>query len=83
MQTAYRSAINPVLAVPLLAGVQLDNVALISGVTIIDTLLQRQMQGWLITDINAAATIFRSKPFNNLTLTLTSNAACVVSLWVY
>lgn len=83
MQTNWRSVLNPVIAIPILAGVQLTNIALIDGVTVINTTLQRMMQGWILTDINASAIIYRSKPFNNLTLTLTSSAACIVNLWVY
>ncbi len=83
MQTNWRATLNPIIALPILNGVALTNVALIDGATIINTLLARMQQGWLITDINAAATVYRSAPFNNLTLTLTASAACTVSLWVY
>ena len=45
--------------------------------------LQQTMQGWMITDINAAATVYRSQPLNDKTLTLTSSAACTVDLVVF
>jgi hypothetical protein len=83
LQNQWRSILNPVLAVPMLSGLQLNNVALKMGSNVINTTLQRQMQGWFITDIDAATTIYRSAPFNTLTLTLTASAACNVSLWVY
>ena len=64
-------------------GVYLEGVNLINGVTQIDSKLGRMMQGWMITDINGAATIYRSQPLNSKTLTLTSNAAVTVNLYVF
>lgn len=83
LQTSWASDLNPILQIPFLNGVQLTNVSLINGVNSINHLLQRTQQGWWVTDINAAATLFRSAPFNSTTLTLTSNAACVANLWVF
>jgi hypothetical protein len=83
LQNQWRSILNPVLAVPMLSGLQLNNVALKIGSNVINTTLQRQMQGWFITDIDAASAVYRSAPFNTLTLTLTASAPCNVSLWVY
>jgi hypothetical protein len=64
-------------------GVYLEGVNLINGVTQINSKLDRIMQGWMITDINGAATIYRSQPLNSKTLTLTSNAAVTVNLYVF
>ena len=83
MQTQWQSQLNPVLANPLTNPRILKNVALIDGVTVINHGLGAVQQGWIISDINAAASIYRSAPFNNLTLSLTSSAACVVNLVVY
>lgn len=83
LQTKYRSILNPVLAIPMLDGLQLTDVDLISGVTVIPHRLARKMQGWIITDQNASAVIYRSQPLNDKFLTLTSNAQVRVSLWVY
>lgn len=69
---------NPINGVQLLKGVQLN-----SGSTVINHLLGRQMQGWFITDIDGAATIYRSEDFNDLTLTLTSSAAVTVNIGVF
>lgn len=41
------------------------------------------MIGWMLVDQDTLANIYRSKPKNDTTLTLTSDAACVVSLWVF
>ena len=71
------------LANPILNGVQLSGVALINGTTTFPHLLGRMMQGWFITDINGAATIFRPVSLNDKTLTLTSSAAVSVDIWVF
>lgn len=83
MQTQWASQINPVLNLPLLQGIILPDVELSNGVTVINHLLQRKLQGWFVVDINGSAEIFRSQPKNDLTLTLTSNAAVTVSLFVF
>lgn len=83
MQSNWASILNPFIANPFLNGLLLKDVALSNGATTINHTLARMMQGWVITDINGAASIFRSKPFNALTLTLTSNAAVTVSLYVF
>jgi hypothetical protein len=61
----------------------LKNIALANGSTVINHNLAKTMQGWTILDITSAATIYRSAPFNDKTLTLTSNAACVVTIGVF
>lgn len=83
LQTKWASELNPLLAKPLSNNSLLLGVKLINGVTVVDHLLGRQMQGWIISDIDSAATIFRSQPFNSKTLTLTSNAACTINLVVF
>lgn len=83
LQNTWATVIEPVLALPPNQGILLKNIHLINGVTVINHLLQRTQQGYMITDQDAAATIYRSQPLNNLTLTLTSNASVNVSLWVY
>ena len=82
-QTKWASALDPVLRNLLIQGVLISNVNIKTGVNVINTLLGRKQIGYIITDINAAAMIYRSAPLNNLTLTLTSDADCVISLWVY
>jgi len=83
MQTKWASQLNPVLANPLNGISILKDVSLINGVTKINHLLGRQMQGWMILDIDEPATIYRSAPLNPLTLTLTSNVAVVVNIGVF
>lgn len=81
--TRWKALIDPILKNPQSQGTILKGVALKNGVTVINHLLDRQMQGWSIVDISAAATIYRSAPFNELTLTLTSNAAVTVNIEVF
>lgn len=83
MQTKWASEINPVLANPLNNVSILKNVSLASGVNIINHKLGSVQQGWFVTDIQGIATIFRSAPFNNLTLTLTVSAPVVASIGVF
>lgn len=83
MQTQWKSALDPVLSRPSNSGNILPNVALANGVTVVNHLLGRMLQGWAIVDINGAAAIYRSAPLNDKTLTLTSNAAVTVSIEVF
>lgn len=82
-QTRWASQLNQLLKLPMLSGIALTEIPLSNGVTVINHKLQRQMEGWLITDINGAATIYRSAPLSPLTLSLTSNAAVMVDLWIF
>ena len=82
-QTRMKSILDNVTKLPLLSGLQLNTVKLIIGQTTINHLLGRQMQGWIITDIDGAAQIYRTAPMNSTQLVLASNAAVNISLWVY
>lgn len=82
-QTKWSSEINPVLANPLNNASILKNVVLVSGVNVINHKIGNVQQGWFIVDIQGPAVIYRSASFNDLTLTLTSNAAVTVSLGVF
>lgn len=83
MQTAWAAQINPVIANLLVNGQLLKDVAIVNGTTIINHKLGRVMQGWIITDIDGGSAIYRSQPFNNLTLTLVSGGNCTASIWVF
>lgn len=82
-QDRWANQLNPMLTLPPNQGFILQDVQLISGVTVVNHLLGRKMQGWMIADQDAAASIYRSAPLNDKTLTLTSNAAVTVALWVF
>lgn len=79
----WKSLLDPVLANPLNNILILPNIRLIAGTNVINHLLQRNQQGWIITDIQGAAQIYRSEPFNNLTLTLVSDAPVTCNIGVY
>ncbi len=83
MQTKWASVINPVLKNPTTDLTILSNVALTSGDNVINTTLGQTQQGWVILDITAAATIYRSAPLNDKTLTLHSSAPCTVTIGVF
>lgn len=83
LQTQWKSQLDPVLANPTASLSILSNVNLINGVNVINHLLGQKQQGWILVDQQGAASIYRSAPFNNLTLTLTSNAAVTISIGVF
>jgi len=85
MQIQWAAALNPVIGNSIVNGLQLSNVSLANGTTVLNHLLARNMLGWFVTDVQGAATIYRPKtaPFNSKTLTLVSSAAVTCNLWVY
>lgn len=85
MQTQWASTLNPVIANDLINGLQLTGKALINGTTTMNHTLGRKMVGWFVTDIDGVASIYkpRTAAFNEKTLTLVSNAAVTVNIWVY
>lgn len=83
-QTRMKSELDPVIASSLLQGNLLSNIQLsASSPTQINHKLGRMQRGWFITDQNAQARIYRFAPLNASTLTLSSDANVVVSLWVF
>lgn len=84
MQTAWGSMINPVLANPASTPILLTGVSLSVGDNVINHRLAKKLQGWMVVDIDAPSTIYRSAPIDNITtLTLNASAATVVSLLVF
>lgn len=83
MQTRWASLLNPVLVNPTNNISIVKDVSLAIGDNVINHLLGQKMQGWFLVDINAASTIYRSQPMNDLTLTLNSSAVCTVSIGVF
>lgn len=86
IQTKWKSLIDPILGNPLIDGRLIKGVNLINGTTIINHLLGRDLVGYIIVGINGIAEIFDNQASNqtpDLTLSLTSNAAVTVNLWVF
>ena len=82
-QPKWASQLNPIISNPLNNMSILTNVSLAIGTNVINHLLGKIQQGWVITDIQGASTIYRNAPFNNLTLSLSSSAAVTVSIGVF
>ena len=86
MQNRWASIINPVLSSPIVNGQLLANIDLSIGTNTINHKLGRQLKGWLIVGIDGAAQIYDNQAtnqFDELTLSLTSDAAVSCSLWVF
>jgi hypothetical protein len=84
MQTKWASTLNPLLALPIVAGNQISNVVLTANKPLaINHLIQRMPQGWFLTDINANTAVWRTAVYTNTTITLESSANVTISLWVY
>lgn len=83
-QTKWPAQLNPILANPLLAGLQLDGIPLVAGVQkSINHMLGRMPQGWFLVDNSANAVIWRALPFSTNYVTLKSSADTTISIWVY
>lgn len=79
----WAAALNPVISNPVNSTHVLGGVSLAVGSNTVNHGLGRTLQGWFLTDIQGAATVYRSAPFNALTLTLTSDAAVVCNIGVF
>ena len=79
----WAQSINPIIVAPVNNSFILSNIKLKAGINVINHGLGKLMIGWIISDINGAATIYRSAPLNAMTLTLTSSAAVTVNLEVF
>lgn len=81
LQNSWKAAIQPVLSNEINQGILIET-SLSIGNNVINHLLGRKPNGWILADVDGAAVIYRSAAFNNLTLTLNSDAAVNVRLWV-
>lgn len=83
LQTNWTAILDPVVANPIVKGIFLKDQHLLSGANVLNHRLGRRIQGWIVTDRNGAASIYRSQPLNDLTLTLTVSADVTVTLYVF
>lgn len=83
LQTKWKQSIQPMLDNTLSQGLLLSNIDLIVGENVINHLLSRKQQGWILTDIDTVANIYKFGSFNDKTLTLTSDTPCRVGIWVF
>ncbi len=84
-QRESKAAFERLNRVQLLDGRAITGVELSTTPTAISHGLGRIPAGWIITDINAAATVHRVSTATERTryLTLTASAICTVNLWIY
>lgn len=83
LQTNWKSEIDPVLNNPANQSILIINLSLQTGVNVFNHQLGRVPKGWIVVDSSGVASIFRSAPMNNLTMTLTSSAVVLVSLEIF
>lgn len=83
-QTKWSATLNPIIALPILAGLQIDGINLKANKPqAINHLLQRIPQGWFVVDNTANTSIWRTQGFNPLTITLESSADTTISIWIF
>lgn len=85
-ETIWASEIEPIISNPIMQGIALKDISLITGTNVINHKLGRSLLGWFITRIKADSLIHDSQDTNQtpqLTLTLVSSAPTTISLWVY
>jgi hypothetical protein len=82
-QTRWASILNPAITLPPVNGSLLTGVKIVSGSNTFNHLLGRIQQGWIVTDIDADITLYRSAPLNSKTLTLTASGPANLNIWVY
>jgi hypothetical protein len=83
LQNQWKSILDPIVANPIVQGAQLTGIQLNAGQNTVPHKLGRTQQGWIITDIGAVSSIFRTGDFNASNMVLTASAACTVAIWVY
>ncbi len=80
----WAATLNPILALPILSGNKIDNIVLLQGVPkVVNHLLQRMPQGFILLDNTSNSSIWRTAPFNDLTMTLESTFDNTISIWVF
>jgi len=83
-QTKWASSINPILALPILNGNEIDGINLVANKPqAINHLLQRMPQGWFLLDNTANTVVWRTATMTTTTITLESSANTTINLWVF
>ncbi len=86
MQTTWASSLDPVIENPVVNGLILKNVVLVTGANVVPHLLGRNLQGWYPVRIRASATFYDTQDANQmpqLTLNLVSSANVTIDLAVF
>jgi hypothetical protein len=82
LQDNIAKVVNPLEVQPLAGGNMLKDVALTTSQTSVPHKLDHTPQFFIISDINANATVWRSATSDSQYIYLTASASCVVSMWV-
>lgn len=83
-QTKWSSILNPIIALPILGGNQINDVNLVASKPLaINHLLQRMPQGWFLVDKTTNSQVWRTAPFTNTTITLEASANTTIDLYIY
>lgn len=85
MQTTWATQLDPIIANPIVNGVQLVNIAVISGDNNVNHRLGRKPQGYIVTGMHSVfAEIYdKPSPFPELFLILNASAQTTVDIYVY
>ncbi len=86
MQSLWAAIIDPVVGRAQNQSIILDAIPLAIGDNVISHTLNRNLQGWSVVRINAAAALYDKQATNNSAdrnLIINSSAVCVVSLEVF
>lgn len=83
--TRAKSQLDPLLSNKITQGTLVQNITLNPGVNYINHKLGETPVGWILVDITGQADVWRTAPFTDTVLTLTSSAATsmTISLWVF
>lgn len=82
--TKWASALNPLLALPILQGNLISNVALIANKPQpINHLLAKMPQGWFLLDNIADTVVWRTQPYSLSSITLEASANTTISFWIF
>lgn len=82
--TKWSSILNPILALPILNGNQIEDVILAASTPLaINHLLGRMPQGWFLTDNTANAVVWRTQEFNQFSIVLESDLDTTISFWIF
>lgn len=80
----WAASLNPLIANLLMQGSQLGPIVLVANTPqTLNHYLGKMQTGFFPTDQNAAASIYRTQPFNAKTITLESSANVTINLWCY
>lgn len=81
IQDNVNNALTPIQKSPFIGGVLLTNISLTTGSNAVPHTLGRTPSIWVIADINAAQTIYRTT-WDITNINLTASGAVTISMWV-